>query len=143
MPEAEATDPRQNSSESSTMPVRRSTRICHEPERYGQFGFNVVQGYCNAMMGSLLPVSKPSYDIRYLLNLLIDPAYGTYDNLPPVGFSPHMLKASMHDPDSPRLHEAKNGEHREEFLKAMIKEITELEAHGTWTVMPKSCLPAG
>jgi histone deacetylase 1/2 len=34
-------------------------------------------------------------------------------------------------------------EHRDEFLTAMGKEITELESHGTWTVIKKETMPTG
>ena len=53
--------------------------------------------------------------------------------------APYALKASAtHDPDTPCLHEAIGGEHREKFLIAMGKEIAELEELNTWTVVQKS-----
>jgi hypothetical protein len=56
--------------------------------------------------------------------------------------APHTMKASAtHGPDTPRLHKAMAGEHREAFLSAMGKEISELEFHGTWTIIRKASMP--
>ena len=56
----------------------------------------------------------------------------------------HAMKALMvPDPDTPRLHEAMHGPHREDFLTAMGREIEELESHGTWSVVQKSSMSAG
>ena len=41
----------------------------------------------------------------------------------------------MKDPDTPNFKDAMQGPHREEFLKAMTKEITQLETHNTWDVI--------
>jgi hypothetical protein len=50
--------------------------------------------------------------------------------------APHAVKASAtHDPNSPRLHDAMQGEHRDDFLAAMGKEISKLKAHGTWEIV--------
>jgi hypothetical protein len=54
-----------------------------------------------------------------------------------------MKASSTHDPDTPRLHEAMRGEHRDDFLAAMGKEISELEAHGTWSIVRKESMPLG
>jgi hypothetical protein len=47
------------------------------------------------------------------------------------------------DPDSPRYHEAMYGPYRDEFLRAMANEITELEARKTWHLVKRSSLPDG
>jgi hypothetical protein len=58
--------------------------------------------------------------------------------------APHAMKASAtHAPDAPGLHEAMAGAHREAFLSAMWKGISELESHGTWTVIRKMAMPKG
>lgn len=54
-----------------------------------------------------------------------------------------MKVSATADPDSPRLHEAMIGEHQEDFLVAMGKEIQELESHGAWTVIKKTSLHHG
>jgi hypothetical protein len=98
------------------------------------------------MVGALLLTQGQAYDTRYLLNLLLDHDFGLYENLSPNSLllAPHAMKASaVHDPDSPRLHEAMRGDHRDEFLSAMGKEISELESHGTWTIVRKETMPDG
>jgi hypothetical protein len=68
-----------------------------------------------------------------------------YENLSAnaLMLAPHAMKASaIYDPATPRLHEAMAGEHREAFLSAMGKEISELESHSsTWTVIWKTLMP--
>jgi hypothetical protein len=128
-------------------PVRRyPTRNRRAPVRLHQHGYSVVRSYCRAMVGALLLTQGQAYDNRYLLNLLLDHDFGLYENLSPnsLMMAPHAMKASAtHDPDTPRLHEAMRGEHRDEFLAAMGKEIAELEAHGTWKIVRKESMPDG
>ena len=58
--------------------------------------------------------------------------------------APYELKASViHDPDTPRLHEAVGEDHQEEFIIAMGKDIAEIKELNTWTVVRKSSLPKG
>jgi hypothetical protein len=46
--------------------------------------------------------------------------------------APHAMKASsIHDPDTPKLHEAMQSNQRDEFLTAMGQEIAELKSHNT------------
>ena len=52
-----------------------------------------------------------------------------------------VLKATGNDPDSPWLHEAMQGPHKDKFFKAMANEIKELEDHGTWKVIRRSEVP--
>jgi hypothetical protein len=54
-----------------------------------------------------------------------------------------MKASTSHDPESPRLHEAMQGEHREHFLVAVGEEFEELEHHGMWTVVKMTSLPRG
>ncbi len=128
-------------------PLRRGTRRTRNPNpSYAQHGAVTVRSYCTAMVSALLLTSGQAYDNRYLLNLLLDRDFGLYDNLSANALMchPQAMKASpTSDPDSPRLHDAMSGEHREDFLVAMSKEIEELESHGTWTVIKKSTLPRG
>ena len=61
-----------------------------------------------------------------------------------LGNHPHATKASMtQDPDIPLLHEVTNGEHRDDFLAAMDKNIKELEQRNTWKVVKKTSIPRG
>ena len=58
--------------------------------------------------------------------------------------APYELKASViHDPDTPRLHEAVGEDHQEEFIIAMGKDIAEIKELNTWTVVRKSSFPKG
>ena len=57
---------------------------------------------------------------------------------------PRAIKASSTvDPDSQRLDEEMYGKQREDFLKATGKEISELESHGTWTIVRNTSMPQG
>jgi hypothetical protein len=54
-----------------------------------------------------------------------------------------MKASAVYDPDTPRLHEAMQGDDRDKFLAAMGKEISELKSHGTWTIVRKETMPDG
>jgi hypothetical protein len=56
---------------------------------------------------------------------------------------PAALKASKKDPDSPTFQEAMTGAYREEFLEAMHTEVSELESHQCWDVVPSTEVPEG
>jgi hypothetical protein len=127
-------------------PLRRITRVRKPNPRYAQHGAVVVRSYCAAMISAVMLTRGEAYDNRYLLNLLLDQDFGLYKNLDadtPMRHPQAMKASSTHDPDSPRLHEAMKGEHHEDFLMAMGKEIQELEAHGTWMVVKKESLHHG
>jgi hypothetical protein len=81
---------------------------------------------------------------RYLLALLTDVDTGTLEGLHPgINQFPNALKAAYgKDPDNPTYHEAMLGSDREQYEEAMVKEITELELHKTWTMVKKSSVPA-
>ena len=98
------------------------------------------------MVGALLLTWGHTYDNPYLLNLLLDNNFGVYKNLAPTSLllAPHAMKASpFPDPNTPRLHEAMQGDHREEFLTAMGEEIAALETLKTWTIVRKETMPSG
>ena len=52
-----------------------------------------------------------------------------------------MFKAGKKDAHTPGTVEALTGQHRDDFLEAMKKEITELEGHETWTIMRRADIP--
>ena len=96
------------------------------------------------MSHSLNIFKSHKYQMQYILNLLIDPDYGVFDNIPLNAFTyyPHIKKAAAkNDPDTPTIKEALFGPHRDKFLEAMSQEIEELEEHGTWNIMERSSLP--
>ena len=86
-----------------------------------------------------------SCDIRNFLNLTLDHKMGTFDSITLHAWmhNPHVLKAGKHDPDSPKLHEALSGAHRDAFMKAMEAEIADLQKHETWQVVKRSSVPEG
>jgi hypothetical protein len=71
-------------------------------------------------------------DYRYLLALLTDVDTGLIDTIHP----------GM-DPGLPTYTEAMVGPDRELYEEAMTLEVTKLEDHGTWVVIPKSSVPIG
>ena len=87
------------------------------------------------------------HDVNYITALAMDPQYGILDGtipLPPdfLTRNPGMFKSkSTHDPDTPNIREALNGEYRDEFLEGMALKISELEGHGTWKVIKRSEIP--
>ena len=78
------------------------------------------------------------------MNLLLDQEFGIYEMFLAnnLMLATYALKVSAtYDPATPRLHEALGGEHQEEFLIAMGKDIAELEEINTRKVVRKSSLP--
>ena len=77
----------------------------------------------------------------------MDPEFGILDglsSLPPdfMASNPWMFKAKKgSDPDTPTIREVLTGPYHDEFLEAMSLEISELEAHKTWTVIKKQDVP--
>ena len=77
----------------------------------------------------------------------MDPEFGILDglsSLPPdfMTSNPWMFKAKKgNDPDTPTIWEAITGPYHDEFLEAMSLEISELEAHHTWTVVKRHEVP--
>lgn len=61
-----------------------------------------------------------------------DPATGEWDC-----FDPLMLMTKADAEDNPRWHEAMNGPHAEEFLKACDVECNQLLSQGTWDVVDR------
>ena len=106
-----------------------------------RYAFDKEHGYTlgRGVLHRVLKCLKRETDISYLHALLLDSESGTLDGLPVnLVQTPSILKAAHKDPDTPTMMEALNGPYREEFLKAMRNEIAELEAHGTWKLLPWS-----
>ena len=70
-----------------------------------------------------------------------DPEDETLDDA--LHWTPMALRAAKNknDPDVPNYQEAMTGPHREEFIKAMKKEIEELEARKCWTGALRRSVP--
>ena len=90
---------------------------------------------------------KGHYNPCYTVAMALDPASGVMTDtslFTPDFLNRHrmMFKAKKgNDPDTPGMMEALSGPHRDEFMEAMKNEISELEHHGTWTVVKRSTLP--
>ena len=78
------------------------------------------------MVSYLMLSSGQSYNNLYLINLLLTPEFVLYENLreDTLVNHPYAMKYSMtHDPDTPRLRKAIIGEHQDDFLTEMGKDI--------------------
>ena len=98
------------------------------------------------MVSTLILSIGQSYKNQYLLKLLLKPDFGLYKNLgsDTLGNNPHAMKPSTtHDPDTSCLYETMSGEHREDLLTAIGKDISELEQMNTWKIVKKNSLPRG
>ena len=72
----------------------------------------------------------------------MDPEEGFVDtSIPDLSMRAFKASKKGKNPDLPNFREAMEGEHREEFKKAMEKEIRELEGHGTWRGIVRSSVP--
>ena len=78
------------------------------------------------------PRSSLAKQHAYLESLLVDPMTNMVNGVHPLA-----LSAKMNDPDTLTYHEAMACGDREEFVLAMRKEITELEARKTWNIVPR------
>jgi len=128
--------------------TRVSTRQRFLPDIFspGKGGMEKPMPIINILASLVSLASKPKQDYSLVYALLMDPEFGIMDNIFPHAYSmvPHLMKASrQHDPDTPNLHQALSGDHRDDFLEAMSEEISQLEAHGTWTIVRRSSVPEG
>lgn len=95
--------------------LRRSSRIEKEPDRFTfdkQHGYLVVECYLRKTSHSIMTLKGHEYCMQYVLNLLIDPDYGIFDNVPMNDFAcyPHIKKAAAkNEPDTPNLKKALSG----------------------------------
>ena len=73
----------------------------------------------------------------------MDQEYGVMDALIPnvLECCPQLLKAKKQDPTHPTMYDALAGPYREEFLHDICNEISELESHNMWIIIPKADLP--
>ena len=136
----------------STEPVtvqtpRRSGRERRKPKRlveddnWGMHSYLAFQSSVLSMLSEDELTTQAM--VAYWTLLQTDPTNGVLDDWEPA-FTAWALKASKkrNDPDLPSFQEAMAGPHREEFKKAMIKEIRSLEAKETWQGVLKSTIPA-
>lgn len=149
-------EPRENDAAAQSIKIeeessggpRRSQRQRSHPNRYGYEGTG-VSGYLGfenhvRAIPSNCRMSVAS-TVAYWTLLAMDPESGQLDTFEHV-YTDWALKASKkkrgQDPDSPTYEQAMTGEHRAEFVKAMTKEIRELEEKDTWDGVDASTVPA-
>ncbi len=110
-----------------------------------QYSVRTISRWKGLMLATAVRLTRQAYDYNYLYALLMDQEYGVMQDMVPdvLERCPTLMKAQSNDPDLPPLHVALAGPHREEFLAAMRDEISELEKHGTWTVVKRRKLPEG
>jgi hypothetical protein len=83
-------------------------------------------------------------DYRYIVALLTSVDMLSLEGVhPAITQFPAALKASKKDPDSPTFQEAMTSPYCKEFLEAMRTEVSELESHKCWDVVPKTEVPEG
>ena len=90
--------------------------------KYYQNGSKRVKTYYEDMVSNLMLSSGKSYGNRYLINILLTPDFGLYDNLGADKLGNHpqsMIESTTNYPDIPLLNKSISGEHRDEFLTAM------------------------
>ena len=74
-----------------------------------------------------------------------DPIGGFQEDIHPwTTQTPWAFKAkASKDPDLPSIQEALTGPHADSFWEAMEKDVSTLEAMGTWDVVPRATMPKG
>jgi hypothetical protein len=131
---------------------RRSSRVRKPVDRFTfdkAHGYSSIRHYTSLLIKCLFVTSAYSraHHAQYAAALAMDPEFGILDglsSLPPdfMTSNPWMFKAKKgSDPDTPTIREALTGPYHDEFLEAMSLEISELEAHKTWTVIKKQDVP--
>ena len=145
-------DKPQETKSSVTSPrFRRSTRerktreVLTYQDKHTQVN-KVLGGYASVLQEPL-PQGKSWYDAAYLSSTLFyDAEAGTIeDYLPGYDKNPWSLlaKKKKQDPDLPTWDQAMLGPHKEEFIKGMEHEVSQLEKKGTWIEVDRSSLPQG
>ena len=73
--------PQKNNPTDQTNEVRRSSRIRREPERFtfnAQHGYKTVKAHLKKVYRDVARSHGQTYDMRYILALLIDPDFGIH-----------------------------------------------------------------
>ena len=81
--------------------------------------------------------------MKYIRTLFLDQYFGLVENIMPhtIGHCPSILKEQFSDPRSTTPNEQMTGLYIEEFIAAMISDITLLEFYYTWTTMECKLFP--
>lgn len=118
----------------------RPTRSRNAPKRYG---FNGTGSKAYFSYIDLVSDTLHSYDTlspqAYANMLHTDPSTGVIDKCEPGPCFQALKASSTIDPDTPNFKAAMEGPHREEFLKAMDKELRQLVHMKTWETQGTIC----
>ena len=115
-------------------------------DEHARYYTTVVASLCMSTAKGLVSCSMGcESDYRYLLALLTNVDTGHVDNIHPGMLQfPGSFKASAgKDPDLPTYSEAMASKDSESYKDAMDLEISELQDHGTWILVPKMSVPVG
>ena len=138
--------------EISTETVSNSTTetVIDQPEQVTRFGRIIKPPQRFAGISSPISfLTTFSPFIRHDNNQLLQPLTANYSEPRPLAlFSSHILSFIATDPDTMTLREALAQPDKEQFLKAMKKELNDHISRGHWKVIPikhvpshKQCLP--
>jgi len=128
--------------------IRRSRRERRCPIRFtfdNEHRYVTVKCYLKKMYSALPRYKGHRYKKNNILTLAINPKTGLFENIDmnKIGTGDMFKASKKSDPDTPTIKEVLCGLFKEEFIEAMVKEIQELEEHGTWIVMLRSKIPEG
>jgi Reverse transcriptase (RNA-dependent DNA polymerase) len=127
----------------------RPARTRNQPVRFidehARYYTRAAGALCMATAKGLVSCSLGyESDYRYLLALLTDVDTGHVDGLHPsmLQFAGSYKAAAGKDPDLPTYREAMAGPDAEFYEEAMKLEISDLEDHGTWELVPRKSIPS-
>ena len=138
-PQAPPAPPAERPQRNRTAPIRFS-------DEHARYYTAIVTSLCMSTAKGLVSCSVGcESDYRYLLALLTNVDTGHLDTIHPGMLQfPGSFKATPgKDPDLPTYSEAMSSMHSESYKEAMDLEISELQEHGTWVLVPKRSVPVG
>ena len=138
-PQAPPAPPAERPQRNRTAPIRFS-------DEHARYYTAIVSSLCMSTAKGLVSCSVGcESDYRYLLALLTNVDTGHLDTIHPGMLQfPGSFKATPgKDPDLPTYSEAMSSMHSESYKEAMDLEISELQEHGTWVLVPKRSVPVG
>ena len=123
-----APSPSVQSSSPSLRRSQRSTKGSYQSTKY------MNEAYVSSL-DRLQQCDSQTIHLAYLAEISTCCDTGIENVVDPRAYA---AKTQGSDPDSPTFHQAMNGEHAEEYIKAMQLEITTLVQQRTWTTVPRT-----
>ena len=130
----------------------RSGRKIVKPTRFGQ-GIAIALGLLTCQCSAFLQTSRPG-SMETIKNELANVSIfkATMDHMDLISRNiddnsinladPRLLAADISEKDNLHLGEAMKADDREDFLKAMEKEVHDLNKENVWEILPMSSLPS-